>query len=302
MKFVVMLAVLLFRRVPGVRLIQYMDRRYTRMLVLIERITGYRAGRLLPYLLGVLPPVFLLWGVLEVMPKGPWNMPVLVVHLLVVFYVLGRRDEMRWIERYMIAWRQGDYEAARHYALELLDDDETGLTPVNMHCRLVARLLAHAFDRLFLVLFWYLLLGPVVALLARLSVLAIEWAQAQGQAVNPWIMRFQRLLEWPAARFLGLTLAFVGRPILGLRQWLMDLLRWRLSTEVYLNRQLITRFGALSGADTATDQMTVYCQRPEHFSAEADHELGCVREMVWRALAVWVALSALSVIFFPALN
>lgn len=302
MKFVVMLAVLLFRRVPGIRLIQYLDRRYTRLLVLIERITGYRAGRVLPYLLGVLPPVLLLWALLARVPDTPWNLAALVVHLLVVFYVLGRRDEMTWIERYMIAWRQGDYEAARHYALELLDDDETGLTPVSMHCRLVARLLAHAFDRLFLVLFWYLLLGPVAALLARLSALAIEWAQAQGQTVNPWIMRFQGLLEWPAARLLGLTLALVGRPVLGVRQWLMDLLRWRLPTEVYLNRQLITRFGAVSGGNASTDEATVYCQRPEHFSAEADYELGCVREMVWRALAVWVALSALSVIFFPALN
>lgn len=302
MKFVVMLAVLLFRQVPGVRLIQYLDRRYTRLLVLIERITGHRAGRVLPYVLGVLPPVLLLWEGLALVPETTWHLATLMIHLVVVFYVLGRRDEMTWIARYMIAWRQGDYEAARHYALELLDDDETGLTPVNMHCRLVARLLVHAFDRLFLVLFWYLLLGPVVALLARLSALAIEWAQTQGQTVNPWILRLQGLLEWPAARVLGLTLALVGRPVLGIRQWLMDLLRWRLSTEVYLNRQLITRFGAVSGTEDSTDKVTVYCQRPEHFSAEADHELSCVREMVWRALAVWVALSALSVIFFPALN
>ncbi|SFX23355.1 regulatory signaling modulator protein AmpE [Marinospirillum alkaliphilum] len=310
MKFFVMLAVLLLRSVPGQGLTRPVDRWLLSWQHRLSGWLGQAAGSSAVFLLTVLPPVLLLWLLLWWLDGVLWSLPVLLVHLVVIFYALGRRNDLVWVERYMIAWRQGDHQAASYYAAEILDEPLDAASATELHCRVVSRLVFFAFDRLFLVLFWYLLLGPVGALLARLSEQAIANARRGRRVLEEegiqdplWpgsceeqVERFQRVMEWPAARLMGLTLALTGRPLLGLRQFLSDLPRWQLSSEVFLNRQLLSGYGQLSGEDLAG--ASAYCERPELMTEEADQELSLLRERVWRSLAVWVAVTAVGVIFW----
>lgn len=300
MKFFVMLAVLLLRNVPGGNLAQPLDRAFQGWQNWIAAQVKQPLGASPAFLLTVLPPVVLLWLVLWLLDGAYWHLPVLAVHLFVVFYALGRRNDLMWVERYMIAWRQGDYQAASYYAAEILDEPLDAVSAKDVHCRVISRLVFFAFDRLFLMLFWYLLLGPVGALLARLSEQAISNAKrhhrtANDEACDEQVAHFQRVMEWPAARLMGLTLALTGKPLLGLRQFAGDLLRGSLSSEVFLNRQLLAGYGFLSSDDNAEG---AYCQRPELMTEEADQELAMLRERVWRSLAVWVGVTALGVIFW----
>lgn len=299
MKFFVVLAVLAFRGMPGQQLTRPLDNGFWSWQHWIARRCGYTLGSAPGFLVAVLPWVLLLWLLLWWLDASFWFLPSLLVHLLVVFYALGRRSELIWIERYMIAWRQGDQQAASYYAEEILGSD-LGEDGSDLHARVVARLIYFAFDRLFLVLFWYLLLGPVGALLARLSERAIiEARKAQGgseaSVCDEQVVLFHRVLEWPAARLMGLSLALVGRPLLGLRQFFSDLMRWKLSSEAFLNRQLLAGYGILSQEQ---DVKSLFMQRPEIMTEEADQELALMKERVWRGLALWVAVTALGVIFW----
>jgi len=300
MKFFVMLAVLVLRGMPGQKLTQPFDKVFLGWQRWVAGRLGYRLGAAPSFLASVLPWVLVLWLLLWWLHASFWFLPTLIVHLLVVFYALGRRSELIWVERYMIAWRQGDLQAATYYAEEILEDSDLGDDACQLHARVVARLTYFAFDRLFLVLFWYLLLGPVGALLARLSERAITNARkAEGQledlACDEQVSLFHKVLEWPAARLMGLSLALVSRPMLGLRQFVSDLMRWKMPSEDFLNRQLLTGYGILSQDQEAT---SVFAQRPEIMTEEADQELALMKERVWRVLALWVAVTAFGVIFW----
>lgn len=300
MKFFVMLAVLVLRGMPGQKLTQPFDKAFLGWQRWIAARLGYRLGAGASFLAAVLPWILVLWLLLWWLHETFWFLPTLIVHLLVVFYALGRRSELFWVERYMIAWRQGDQQAATYYAEEILEDNDLGNDACELHARVVARLIYFAFDRLFLVLFWYLLLGPVGALLARLSEQAISNARKEGgefeePICDEQVVLFHKVLEWPAARLMGLSLALIGRPLLGLRQFFNDLLRWKMPSEDFLNRQLLTGYGILSQDQQAT---TVFSQRPEIMTEEADQELAHMKERVWRVLALWVAVTALGAIFW----
>ena len=313
MKFFAMLAVLLLRNFYGQNLTLPLDKAFSSWQAYIAKRLKQGMGSSAVFLLSSMPWVLLLWLLLWWLDGIYWYLPVLGLHLLVVFYALGRRCDLVWVNRYMTAWRQADYEAAGYYAAEILDEPINNISDKELHARVVSRLVVFAFDRLFLVLFWYLLLGPMGALMARLTEQAIFNArrannlqQEEGEieskeAVAPLsccaeqVIRFQQVMEWPAARLMGLTLGLTGRPWLGLRQFAVDIFRWKLSSEVFLNRQLVTGYGLLSGS--AVSKSTYY-QRQVMITEAADDELLALRERVWRSLAVWVAVTAVGVIFW----
>ncbi len=291
MKFIVMLAVLLLRGVPGRSLTRPLDQAFQAWQGGWAKRTQRGMGSSLVFLLSVLPWVVLLWVVLWWVDGLFWSLPTLALHLLVVFYALGRRSELVWLERYMIAWRQGDHQAASYYAEDLLERSVDAANDEDLHSQVVARILYLAFERSFLVLFWYLLLGPLGALMARLSELAISYARQQGE-VDEQVHHFHQVLEWPAVRLMGLTLGLVSRPWAGLLAFFRDLPQWRLSAEAFLYRQFLVAAGS---AEVADEQRSL---RPELMSEEADQEMLWIREWVWRSLAVWVAATALGVIFW----
>lgn len=298
MKFFVMLAVLLLRNFSGQKLILPLDKAFNTWQFFIAKRLQQQVGSSSIFLLSVMPWVLLLWLLLWWLDGMYWYLPVLALHLLVVFYALGRRCDLVWIARYLAAWRKADFQAASYYAAEVLDEPlniDEGNESKELHARVVSRLVVFAFDRLFLVLFWYLLLGPVGALLARLTEQAITNARRETAIPEEQVIRFQQVMHWPAARLMGLTLGLTSKPLLGLRQFMTDIFRWKLSTEVFLNRQLMTGYGLLSQGEKVS---SAYYQRPVMMTEAADEELMDLRERVWRSLAVWVGITAVGVIFW----
>lgn len=306
MKFFVMLSVLLLRNFYGQKLTLPLDKGFNNWQVFVAKRLEQNLGSSAVFLLSVMPWVLLLWLLLWWLDGVYWYLPVLGLHLLTVFYALGRRCDLVWIGRYMVAWRKADFQAASYYAVEILGEPVQTEDAKNLHARVVSRLVVFAFDRLFLVLFWYLLLGPVGALMARLTEQAITNARREANQLvineeqsltccEEQVVHFQRVMQWPAARLMGLTLGLTGKPLLGLRQFTVDIFRWKLSTEVFLNRQLMTGYGLLSS--TKADE-SAYYQRPVMMTEAADEELLGLRERVWRSLAVWIAVTAVGVIFW----
>lgn len=156
----------------------------------------------------LLVPMLGLWLVLDLAADiSSLLLLLLVVPLLL--YSLGRGDFTEWVQGYLEAARRNDNEVAADYAQRLgVDISETSDWP-SLHQKVLQRAGYRGFERWFGVIFWFVILGPIGAVFYRLTSLSAH----NGE--NSAVMRhlFQRLLwilEWPAVRLLGMSLALIG--------------------------------------------------------------------------------------------
>ncbi|WP_147653104.1 cobalamin biosynthesis protein [Vulcaniibacterium gelatinicum] len=154
----------------------------------------------------VVPPLLLVLLLQLALRDDLYGLPEFLFSVLVLFYAWGPRDLDRDVEA--VAEAQ-DAAARRAAAARLFPDRDM---PVLDGGALVEAVFHCALWRWFSVLFWFLLLGPVGALLYRLLALA-----AQGEAgrrLPPAAMQAARTLrgwmDWPVAQLMTLAMALVG--------------------------------------------------------------------------------------------
>ena len=173
-------------------------------------------GAALVALLPVLPVLAIAWSFDEVL----LGVPYLVFAALVLLFSLGPRDLGDDVDEFARAQDAGDTEAAEAAALELLERPVPASHPEKIHA-LRQSIFVQANNRLFGVIFWFLLLGPVAAWLFRVTDLMRKRAVASarqttedGRTVRPSfaraILRCHGVLAWPRARLLALGYALAG--------------------------------------------------------------------------------------------
>lgn len=217
MKFLVILVALLInhywsrdRVLPGDA---WFERLQGFMHGLAQRFDGYDMDKWLVLLVLLLPScilLVLLW-IVDSVWFGLISFCVHVALLLTLFDPVHLRS---WTQRYLDHWRAEDFEAAylslqeRYGALRLKDSDDQEA----VHGQCTRFLLTNSFERLFAVLFWYLVLGPAGALtyFVLLQMRRVRHRNATLDYEQPWIIRLEFVLEWVPARLLGLTFALAG--------------------------------------------------------------------------------------------
>lgn len=149
-------------------------------------------GLLLYWLLGVARP--LLFGFVWIVIAG-----------MVLLYGFGRGDFEGLLARYRSYCLQEDFEGAY-----LFISQQSGGTPVaaenpaDFHRQARAVLLYEGYQRWFPVLFYFLLLGPVGALVYRLGQLSLR---ATGEGADRQLVH---VFDWLPARLLALSFAVTG--------------------------------------------------------------------------------------------
>ncbi len=158
---------------------------------------------------------------------------------------------------------------------------------------LVEAVFRNALRRWFGVLFWFLLLGPVGALLYRLSALAAEGEFARllphDNAGGARVL--QTVLDWPVAQLMTLSMALVGNFDVVFNAW----------REAHGNQ--LQRESAFLGAAARASVKSELAEEAEEYAEEgmvqAMRELPELRDamsLVWRILLLWLALLAVFVI------
>lgn len=224
-------------------------------------------------LLAVGVPVLLAAIVIAVIASvSSWLL--LPVGIAVLLYSFGREPLEGVVQTYVSACACEDWGLASRQAATLGVNVEANVENSwdSLHQRVLEGAAYRGFERLFAVFFWFLLLGPIGALLYRLSWLY----QATGKApavAGRWLW----LLEWPAVRLLGLSFAITGNFVGCIRRW----------RECFL---CATRSSATVLAESITGALSV----DEHLPLSPSltrHELlalqGLYRRTCWLWLAAW---------------
>lgn len=250
----------------------------------------------------LLPPVLAVGLFQAALHEPLLGLVGLAFGVAVLFYAWGPRDLDLDVQAIVDA---PDTVARRTAAARLWPD---GVTPSLDGASLVEAVFRNALLRWFGVLLWFLLLGPMGALLYRLTALASDGPAAGSlpYETRSGARKLMAILDWPVAQLMTLSLALVGNfdTVLG---------AWRDAGGSTF--QLDTRFlGAAARA-------SVKCELAEEAAdyvddsgnAEAGEgglpppppplqpagevpELRDAMSLVWRILLVWLAVLALFVI------
>lgn len=232
----------------------------------------------------VLPPV-LLSAVLMVLAEAALGwLGILAMGVPLLLYCLGRGNFNEILANYLRNWYQGNLDAARQAAAPLMRGPGEG-DPEQLHEQVFRGAAYCAFERLFAVLFWYLLLGVPGALLYRLSALYVERQQ------EPMASRWLWLLEWLPVRVMGFTFAIVGNFAGCYRAWRQCLMCRERDTAEVLEAYLE---GALGGIDASECSAGVEVAEGQRACGA---QLEGLQALLSRALLLWITAMALAVLF-----
>lgn len=140
-----------------------------------------------------------------------FGLPLLLFYIAVLLYALGRGDFTSELDLYVAAWQRGDLESAYEHACQLEDFDGSASmhNAAELHEQVRRAIFYEGFERWFVVVFWFVLLGPAAALLYRLCKIMDSriGSDASEQSLLDQMVFY---IEWLPARSLALTFAIVG--------------------------------------------------------------------------------------------
>lgn len=202
--------------------------------------------------------------------------------IAVLIFSIGPRDLDEDVQKIITAMEEEDYEAANLYASELAGR-EIAEPPMQLAQTVKEEILLQSNIRILGVIFWFILLGPVGAVLFRVSCLLKQQQQDQDDDFSRASRDLYDILVWLPARIVVLSFAVAGNFVDTMSYWngIADL--WQRQSEEFI---VISGIGAL--------RYESRIDRQHHNSDEIDingihHALALVK----RAVIVWVVLLGL---------
>ncbi len=232
-------------------------------------------------------PVWLVSRALE-RPDILWDVAYLSFAVLVVFLCLGPRDLTEEVEEYCRAMDAGDSESAASALFEMSEAEHPHRSEIEV---VEDAIFIQATNRIFGVVFWFIVLGPVGAWAFRVSDLlrrravfeSIRNDRPRGKALEV-IEAIYGLLKWIPARLAMLGYLLTGNFDAG---WLA----WR--NHAVVERLPIDRWNDELVAVVGKAAMSGVLEEPRNSSAAARNSM----RLVWRTLFVWGTVIALLTIF-----
>ncbi|MEJ2509319.1 MAG: regulatory signaling modulator protein AmpE [Gammaproteobacteria bacterium] len=228
----------------------------------------------------MVPVILVVWAINE-LAYGLTPVFAFLFAIGVVLYAIGPKDLYRDAEGYLDAMERGDQEGGAWYAAEMLERDVTG-TPAEVAQTMTNAVLVKSTERLLGVLFWFVLAGPVGAILYRLACVARAHTAGQDSGLARSMDDLYMILLWPVARLTMLSYAVSGSFVEAFNHWRSVSELWQWDSEELL---VSSGRGALRLEP-----------RPEAPEAEQEADIDSVRDalgLVRRTVIVWLTVLAL---------
>jgi membrane protein required for beta-lactamase induction len=228
-------------------------------------------------LLMLLLPVWLAVGLLQNwISDWVFGLVGLLFYVVVLVYCLGPRDLAVDVDTYSEVCQSSDAELRARAAGRLL---EAELPADSAEC---ARAVTHAVlvranDRLFAVLFWFVLLGPLGAVLYRSAAVLYQQRREEGEfgASIGWL---HAVLVWLPARLVAIGYALSGHFEAAIEGWREVHQRRPEGSEGSEQVLAVTGSGAL-GLDEGHD-----------FADDPSSPARAAMRLVWRNLTIWLVI------------
>lgn len=202
------------------------------------------------------------------------ELPYLLFSVLVFAYCLGPACLSSDIEYYLDARRLGDEDEALHYAGALTE--RAASTAPDQQTSDVTRAILHvANERIFAVIFWFVIIGPAGAMLYRLTT-NLSKQEGLNDSLSAVAILFQAVLTWVPARMLAMGYALTGHFDGALQAYRNRPYESDLALENY-DVLVNTGMGALRDQE-ATDEIS---------------SIISARNLVMRSILIWIAVLAL---------
>ena len=130
----------------------------------------------------------------------------LMFGLMIFLFCLGPDDLDRDVDAYLKAYENGDTQRSQILASKLIAADSPS-SPDQQIAEVMRGILHQANERIFAVIFWFVLLGPAGALLFRLSCHSIKHSHPTIAAAAK---KLQAILAWAPAHLVAMAYALTG--------------------------------------------------------------------------------------------
>lgn len=221
-----------------------------------------------------------------------WDVAYLSFAVLIVFFCLGPRDLGSEVDEYCDAKDSGDDEAADRVLIEMSEAQRPRASDIEI---VEDAIFVQSINRIFGVIFWFVVLGPVGAWIFRVSDLLRRRVvfehlreEKSAEGMLDGIEAIYGILKWIPAR-----LAMLGYGLSGSFDDAMNAWRGELNT----TGMPIDERNDLLVAKVGKAAMTGYLDEPANSSAAARNSMRVVRRTVF----IWVIVIALLTLFGWAL-
>ena len=168
---------------------------------------------------GLIAPLLVVF-VLLFITHQLWSGLEIIIAVPALLYAVGRKEFRPLVDDFIAACERNDWPEAVNIA-DQLDCDVSGVADqdwTTLSHRTLYAASYRGFERQFAVLFWFIALGAIGAVMYRLTELYARNADAElkDQAAA---RRCLWLIEWPAARVLGISFAITGNFVGCFNSW-----------------------------------------------------------------------------------
>jgi membrane protein required for beta-lactamase induction len=220
--------------------------------------------------------VFGVW-LLDAMLAGVAAVFSFLFGLAVLIYTLGPRDLAGEVKEFSEAVERGDYEAGEIIATRIVGYDISG-SPIEATRHVMEGILVQANVRMFGILLWFMLLGPVGAVLFRLSCELKNYSTDNESGYAAAARDLYRIMIWLPTHLVVLGFALAGSFVDTVSLWKSYTEIWKTDSEALL---IESGIGAIS-------------HEPHDEEGTPDLEgVHQIMALVKRTLLVWLAALAL---------
>lgn len=143
-----------------------------------------------------------------------------ILSIVILCYSIGPKNSTVEVTDYCDAIERDDPEAAYLYANALRPASDHLKSTEQFHQHVINATLSLSSDRLLAVLFWFLVLGPVGALLYRCSSQISQFTTDKSlHSLNESAQQLHHILEWLPARLTAFSYALAGSMNDALSNW-----------------------------------------------------------------------------------
>jgi len=258
-------------------------RRYEPFLAYVDWVRERLSGPAWDHIGGLLLLLLPLWASVVLVQNwtSDWLFGLigLLFYVAVLVYCLGPRDLGADVDTYCQARESGDTALHQRAAAFLLHGDAVPDDPAQCAQQVSTAVLVEANDRLFAVLFWFALLGPLGAVLYR-SVAVLYQQRREPGEFGDSIAWLNSALVWLPARLAAFGYALSGHFDAAVEGWRNAHHSQPQGSEGTLEVLAVTGAGAL-GSDSGTA------------GQDGVQRVRAAMRLVWRTLAIWLVVIAL---------